>query len=198
MRTGPLDWGYAGAPMAGERESGDRLVVRAFRGGALICVIDALGHGEKAAEVAGLAAAVLEREPAMQSTALMRSCHERLRGTRGAAIAIGSIDRKARSLAWLAVGSVCGVLLRAGAPAASLLVRGGMVGSQFREGAPMRVGLVKGDTLVVATDGIGQRFAEGIRASLAPQALADAIQRDYARSTDDSLVLVARYVSVAV
>src|SRR2546423_831789 len=53
--------------------------------------------------------------------------------------------------------------------------------------------LAHGDTLIVATDGIDEQFADQLPQDLTPQPLAEHIFAHYAKSTDDALVLVARY-----
>ncbi|MGH8708856.1 MAG: SpoIIE family protein phosphatase [Burkholderiales bacterium] len=197
MKTGMLEWGVAAAPLPGETECGDLHVVQAFTGGVLVAVIDAIGHGAEAARIAGLAAGLLERHPAKPVRALMQKCHERLRGSRGAAISIASFDDRACSMAWLGVGNVGGVLLRADAAAQgrwdSLLVRGGMVGDHLPELQSSAIPVERGDTLIMATDGIASDFREALPGELESQELAEQIERDYATTTDDSLVLVARY-----
>lgn len=197
MRPAILEFGIGAMPLAGERVSGDRHVIQGFPGGVLMSVIDAVGHGAQAARAAELAVEILERDPAAPAATLLRRCHERLRETRGAAMAIARLERRDGSLSWLAVGNVCGVLLRAragGAPRTDrLLVRGGMIGDQLPELEPLRLSVAPGDTLIVTTDGIEPRFIGVIPPALAPQALADRILREYARGTDDALVLVARH-----
>jgi hypothetical protein len=46
--------------------------------------------------------------------------------------------------------------------------------------------------LIMVTDGIGSHFTEAVLDMREPQRLAERIQRGYAKTTDDSLVLVAR------
>jgi negative regulator of sigma-B (phosphoserine phosphatase) len=197
MKTGTLEWGAAVAPLPGEADCGDLYVVRAFDGGVLVAVIDAIGHGAQAARIAGLAAGVLERHPAEPVPALLLRCDKRLRGSRGAAISIASFDDRTSAMAWIGVGNVSGVLVRTGAAAKrrrdSLLVRGGMVGDCLPEPEPSAIPVEVGDTLIMATDGVDSRFTEALLDMPAPQQLAERIQRDYAKTTDDSLVLVARY-----
>lgn len=191
-----LEWGVAAAALPGQTDCGDRHVVQAFEGGVLVAVIDAVGHGAEAAQVARLAAGVLERHPAEPVHALLLECHERLRGSRGAAISVASFDHRSRTMTWLGVGNVNGILVQAGARPKprpnSLLVRGGMVGDHLPELELSAIPVERGDVLIMATDGIESRFTEGLRGELDPQQLAERIQRGYARTTDDSLVLVAR------
>jgi len=54
-----------------------------------------------------------------------------------------------------------------------------------------------GDTLVLATDGIQSGFADELAVDASPQQLADQILARSGKSTDDALVLVARYVGEA-
>jgi phosphoserine phosphatase RsbX len=191
-----LDWGAAAAPLPGQTDSGDRHVVREFDGGVLTAVIDAIGHGAEAARVAGFAAGVLEQQPAEPVHVLLRRCHERLLGSRGAAISVASFDQRNGTMTWLGVGNVHGVLVRARARPKprpqSLLVRGGMVGDHLPELELSGFPVEPGDMLIMATDGIGSHFTEALLDMPEPQQLAERIQRDYAKTTDDSLVLVAR------
>jgi serine phosphatase RsbU (regulator of sigma subunit) len=192
-----LEWGVAALPLPGQTDCGDHHVVQAFTGGVLVAVIDAIGHGAEAARVAGLAAAVLERHPAEPVHALLLECHERLRGSRGAAISVASFDHRSRTMTWLGIGNVNGILVRAGARPKprpeSLLVRGGMVGDRLPELEFSGFPVERGDMLIMVTDGIGSRFGDALHEALDPQQLAERIQRGYAKTTDDSLVLVARF-----
>ncbi|MGH6887432.1 MAG: SpoIIE family protein phosphatase [Geminicoccales bacterium] len=197
MKTGMLEWGVAAAPLPGETECGDLHVVQAFAGGVLVAVIDAIGHGAEAARIARLAAGVFERHPAKPVRALMQRCHERLRGSRGAAISIASFDDRAGTMAWLGVGNVRGVVVRADAAARcrrdSLLVRGGMVGDHLPELELSSIPVERGDLLIMATDGIASDLREALPGELEPQGLAERIERGSARTSDDALVLVARH-----
>jgi serine phosphatase RsbU (regulator of sigma subunit) len=196
MKTGMLEWGVAAAPLPGQTDCGDRHVVQAFAGGVLVAVIDAIGHGAEAAQVAGLAAGVLERHPAEPVHALLLRCHGRLRGSRGAAISIASFDHRTATMNWLGVGNVTGFLVHAGARPNprpnSLLLRSGIVGDQMPELELSGIPVERGDVLVMATDGIGSHFTEALLDVPEPQQLADRIHRGYAKTSDDSLVLVAR------
>lgn len=195
-----LEWGVAAAPLPGETECGDLHVVQAFDGGVLVAVIDAIGHGAEAARLAGLAAGVLERNPSEPVQALLLRCHRHLSGSRGAAISLASFDHRASTMAWLGVGNVIGVLLRAGAPAKprrdALLVRGGMVGDRLPRLQSSGVPVERGDLLIMATDGIASDFRAALNGKLEPQHLAERIKARHAKTTDDALVLVARYAGV--
>ena len=197
LTTARLDWGIASRALEGEESLGDAYVMKSFPDGCLAAVIDGLGHGDQAAVAATIGVATLESHASEPVSSLLRLCHERLSETRGAAISLASIRAAEGSLAWLAVGNVAGVLVRAD-PAASpreerLLQRSGVVGLKL---PALREGLLRlftEDTLVLATDGIGVDFDHSIRPADPPQRIADRILEEHGLSTDDALVLVVRY-----
>ena len=57
--------------------------------------------------------------------------------------------------------------------------------------------LVRGDTLVLATDGIRHGFKAEIHAARSPQQIADEVMRHWAETTDDACVVVVRYDGAA-
>jgi serine/threonine protein phosphatase PrpC len=192
-KTPPLvEWTVASRSLG--RESGDQyLVSRTADGGVLVAVVDGLGHGPEAASAAKTAIAVIEAGQDRELSARFLRCHERLRDTRGVVLSLGLFATG--SLTWLGVGNVDGVLLRSrvGAPE-QLLVRGGVVGRQLPSLELSRLTVARGDTLIVATDGIRSRFAEDPGVGLAVPPTAERILADHGKETDDALVLVIRYL----
>jgi hypothetical protein len=191
-----IEWGWAGRAL--EHPSGDLHVVVEFEGGALVALIDGLGHGLDAAQVSRAAAAVLEAHANEAADALLERCHESLRKTRGAVMSIASLDARSSALSWVGVGNVEGVLLRArGAPKHSnrvIAVRGGVVGFQL---PPLRIETLPispDDTLIMASDGIGSGFSSELPLELTPQELAESILVRFGKQTDDAHVVVARYL----
>ena len=59
---------------------------------------------------------------------------------------------------------------------------------------PVVLPIARGDTLLFATDGVREGFAEGLPPEATPQQLADQILARHGKGTDDALVLVARYL----
>ncbi len=110
-------------------------------------------------------------------------------------LAVYEVDR--RTLTWVGVGNVEGVLWRADATARpvreSLLMRGGVVGYQLPPLRESVLSVAEGDTLVFATDGIRSDFSDGLDLKEPPQQLAAHIFLRCAKDTDDALVLVARF-----
>jgi negative regulator of sigma-B (phosphoserine phosphatase) len=175
-------------------ESGDQyLVSRTGEGGVLVAVADGLGHGPEAASAARTAIAVLEAGPERELGARFLRCHERLRDTRGVVLSLGLFATG--SLTWLGVGNVDGVLLRSGlGTPQQLLVRSGVVGRRLPSLELSRLTVARGDTLILATDGIDQGFAGDPGIALAAPPTAERILADHGKETDDALVLVVRYL----
>ena len=175
-------------------ESGDQyLVSRTADGGVLVAVVDGLGHGPEAASAAKTAIAVLEASGERELGARFLRCHERLRDTRGVVLSLALFATG--SLTWLGVGNVDGVLLRSGFSAPEqLLVRGGVVGRRLPSLELSRLTVARGDTLILATDGVDHGFASDLGITFAAPPTAERILADHGKETDDALVLVVRYV----
>ena len=196
LSPGLVEWGAAELALPGQAENGDRHIVRPFAGGVLAAVMDGLGHGREAAEAARIAVATLEQFPFETLPTLFRRCHERLRGTRGVVMSAASFRAGERTMLWLGVGNVEGLMKRAtpGTPSSDrLLLRGGVVGSYLPRLDVSLLPAHPGDVLIFASDGVRSSFADEEVQALPPQQAADRILARHGRGTDDALVLVVRY-----
>ena len=192
-----FDHGVAISPRPGEVECGDRHLIHAHDNGVLVAVMDGLGHGAEAAEIAARAAEVLERHACDSVVSMVRTCHEELRGSRGVALAIASYDNRDATVTWLGVGNVDAVLVRGNADsyprAEHVLLRAGVIGHRLPPLYAAVLPVDGGDTLVMATDGVRNGFTQAVRNGDAPQEIADRIMAGYATRSDDALVLVGRF-----
>jgi len=202
-----IEWGVAERSLGGHAESGDQCLVQPFPLGALVAVVDGLGHGDRAAEVSKMAVATLQEHAHEPVISLMQRCHESLKGSRGAVISLASFNALKNTMTWLGVGNVDGVFLHTNAqqPAThkSLLLRGGVVGYRLPNLYDAALPIASGDLLIFVTDGIRSSFIKEqfqsyslsptFDRSQSPQQIADFILTEYGRQTDDALVLVARY-----
>lgn len=196
----PLEWAWAGRAIDDESrdESGDAHLVALFPSGALVAVIDGLGHGPEAALAARAAVQILEQDAAAPPQTLVERCHEGLRRTRGAVMSLASFNRARSSMTWVGVGNVDAILLRArhdgGRPRDVVTPRGGVLGYQLPPLRPVTLDVNRGDLLVMATDGIRRDFTSRLSLMGHPQAMADRIMAEHHRGIDDALVVVARYL----
>lgn len=191
-----FDWGAAILTLPGESKCGDRYLVKHYADGALVAMIDALGHGPEAADAAQVAADVLSKRPRETPAKLIEQCHASMRGTRGAAIGIASFDWRQRTLTWLGIGNISAALINTDLQGISkvqeLLRRSGVVGDQLPELNLMVHAIEPGDTLILTTDGVHDHFTEILPLALEPQPLAENILQTYAKHNDDAAVLVFR------
>jgi negative regulator of sigma-B (phosphoserine phosphatase) len=193
-----LEVGCAGEAIAGETRSGDRAVFAPYEGGALVAVVDGLGHGNDAADAADVAADVLRAHAAWEPQALLERCHEALRGTRGAVMTFAWFDLDKRQMRWAGVGNVEARLVRAtdlrGARHGGPVVLGGVVGFQIPRGLrTSTIDLQPGDAAAFATDGIAADFSVVLDPVLNAQAQAERMLRDHGKGADDALAVVVRY-----
>src|SRR6266571_213760 len=106
-----IEWGVASLALPGEAESGDRHLVKPVGTSVLVAVVDGLGHGAEAASAAQAAVAALERHASESLVGLVERCHRALKGTRGAVMSVAAFSRHDRSMTWVGVGNVEGLLV---------------------------------------------------------------------------------------
>jgi negative regulator of sigma-B (phosphoserine phosphatase) len=161
-------------------------------------VIDGLGHGAEAAEAAARACEALTLSAGQSLPDALERCHEALRHTRGAVIALARFSRSSPDMQWLAVGNVEGLLVHGsgrGGPREAIVQRPGIVGHGLPRLVPSTVSVSVGDTLVFATDGLERGLGHALTSGSARAADgAGALVRRFATGKDDALLLLAHYV----
>jgi hypothetical protein len=194
MADQPLAVGGVSRPYPGETANGDAWTVEWHAGACRVAVIDGLGHGPMAAVAAQRAAALLKAHPELMPEEAMRACHAALHGTRGAVIALASIDREARQVSYAGIGNVEAQLWQSGRTQ-RLVAQRGIVGMTLPTPRSSVYALGQDWVLLLHTDGVSARFAvESVPAvtSPTPAALATAVLEGWGRDTDDATVVVAR------
>jgi negative regulator of sigma-B (phosphoserine phosphatase) len=198
VNGGPaLEWGFATVPMTGQRSNGDLHLIAEFPGGALVAVIDALGHGPEAEHAAALAAVTLAARPADPLPEQVRRCHQALIGSRGAVLSLASFDTYAGLITWAGIGNVEGALIRNGkhhrSTRSGLITLGGIVGGELPETRSQQLPVERGDVVVFATDGVRREFIDQVDPGRAPDEMARELLLRFAKGSDDALILVIRY-----
>ena len=192
-----IEAAFATLPLPGQSESGDLSLIKRVGKGTLIAVVDGLGHGQEAASAAHAAVGALDRYSREPLIELVRRCHDALVGLRGVVLGLAYLDPQAATMAWLGVGNVGGVLLRAdpgNRPSRITLVpNAGFIGAEQAHPMTRSVPLALGDTVILFSDGIRDGFVESLVLSNTPQEIADFVLTRQVKGNDDALVLVARY-----
>jgi phosphoserine phosphatase RsbX len=196
---GPIEWAAKARARPGENVCGDKLIAVDVNGtGALIGVLDGLGHGLEAAEAAKRGVDVLRADRAEPLDVLVQHCHRALSGTRGAAMTLAHIDFRDDILSWIGIGNVTADLV-AKHPAgvevrSSARLAGGIVGYRIPETlTPQEVSIRPGDLLVITSDGIVEDHLDDIDFSASSLVIASEILHGHAKDNDDALVLAARH-----
>ncbi len=175
-------------PRRGERECGDRVVVRGEGPHTLLCVIDALGHGPEAAEVASLAArvaaeAALDRGPLL----VVRAMHDALRGSRGAAAMACIVEDGA--VRGCGVGNV---ELRSHPRQVPSVLSPGILGAQVRAFKVFEGRLLPRGRLMLFTDGVvATRLSPSDLGALDAEGACEHVLGACSHPHDDAAILVA-------
>lgn len=223
-RTAGVEWSVVSRALPGQLVSGDLHVVAPWAGGVLAAVVDGLGHGDEATVAARAATGVLHEYPDEPVIALVQRCHQALRDTRGAVMTLVSFDHREQTVSAVGVGNVEAMLFRAAATSGaaatsaatsagsaqsaasvssgsaspvrreSVLLRGGVVGYQLPALQASVWPLRRGDTVVFATDGVRDDFADTLNTDEPVTQIVDCVIGRSFRGTDDGLVLALRYV----
>ena len=194
-----IEWGVAAQALPGQSVSGDLHLVKTFANGALVTVVDGLGHGAEATAAARTAVAILEENADQSVITLVKRCHEALLKTRGAVMTVASFNMLDGTLTWLGVGNVECSLLHADSNATpameSAVLRGGVVGYQLPALRASVMPVAPGDLLILTSDGIRSGFEQSVIPTDPSQQIADRIMSQHFKGNDDALVLVVRFLA---
>ena len=182
-------------PIRNEIVSGDSWSCQRFDQTLAVAVVDGLGHGSKAAEAAHAAIDAFHRSVRQVGPAqAIQMAHQALLSTRGAVMAVASIDRQAQTLRFAGLGNISGVVHTHGV-AARLVSTDGTVGYGVRKARESSVAWTSHSTLILNTDGLSSRWNLAKHPGLLachPVLIAALLHRDFARDTDDATVVVVR------
>lgn len=184
-------------PCDGETLSGDAVLIHPGRGGVLAAVIDVLGHGRAAHELATQLSEILLKwsgaAPTSSPEGSLAVLHQAAQGTRGAAAAVAWLDGRKLEGTVAGVGNVRCRLF--GSVNRTVMFGDGVLGSRLRSLTPAPFALQPGDALVLFSDGVADRFSTNEYPTLtldpAP-VIAFNIVRRFGRGYDDASCAVLR------
>ncbi|KIX12663.1 SpoIIE family protein phosphatase [Dethiosulfatarculus sandiegensis] len=172
---------------------GDTGVIKLGGKTAFVALIDVLGHGNKAHQVALMAEEFLAENYKSNLVDLTWRLHKHLKGTRGAVAAMCRVNLQNRQLSYVGVGNINTRIYGGGAY--KFVPRGGILG--FRSPTPkeLKVDFHVGDTLVLTSDGVRENFDlldyPGLLTGSAGD-IAKKIIHHLGKGTDDACCLVLR------
>jgi negative regulator of sigma-B (phosphoserine phosphatase) len=189
-----MEFGIVYRPKSGRSVSGDAYLIKEEEEATLICLVDGLGSGEGAAEAAQAAIGCVEVNGTLSLSDIMAKCHQALKGTRGAVIALTRISFAESTVTFVGVGNI-GIHVRSTAPIKPIS-KNGIVGYRLPRLKEFAYPYTPGDIFVLHTDGISNRFtldnAMWMQEAQDVQTLADEIAQNFGKENDDLTVIIAR------
>jgi negative regulator of sigma-B (phosphoserine phosphatase) len=189
-----MEFGIVYRPKSGRSVSGDAYLIKEEDEATLICLVDGLGSGEGAAEAAQAAIGCVEVNGTLSLSDIMAKCHQALKGTRGAVIALTRISFAESTVTFVGVGNI-GIHVRSTAPIKPIS-KNGIVGYRLPRLKEFAYPYTPGDIFVLHTDGISNRFtldnAMWMQEAQDVQTLADEIAQNFGKENDDLTVIIAR------
>lgn len=195
-RDDRLEFGAVSVPAVGEDACGDDWDLAWREGFGLLMVVDGLGHGPTAAEAADAAVEVFRSSSSVEPVEIIEAAHARLRGTRGATLAVARLDPRGGEIAYAGVGNIAGTIVDPGVDRPThMIAQHGTVGHAVRKIQEYRYAWPGGSLVILHSDGLSGRWDLGEDPALrrlAPGLLAGLLYRDHRRERDDATVVVAR------
>jgi anti-sigma regulatory factor (Ser/Thr protein kinase) len=194
-RASAFTVGSIALPAPNESVSGDTWLLRESGQSATLMLVDALGHGPEAAVVAAEAVRAFERqEDGLPPSQRIERLHDDLRGSRGAAVTIATLDIGAGTIVFAGAGNVSGRII-SGVGDRSLLSQHGTVGAQIRRVHDVVYPWPDHALLLLHSDGLTTRWnlkdAPGLL-QYEPAVIAGWLARNHLRGPDDATVVVVR------
>lgn len=190
-----MEVGVVCVPMPGEEVCGDSWAVDFKQGRFFVLVADGLGHGPEAARASRAAVVSFLEQGPHALVDLMRAAHQEMRSTRGAAVALASVE--GARLHFAGVGNIAAAVVSPG-DVQRLVSMNGTLGHQAHRMQQFSYAWSPGATLVMCSDGLATQWRldpyPGLLARH-PSLVAGVLYRDFARGRDDATVLVAREAS---
>jgi len=189
-----VEVGVLSIAVKGEDVCGDGWGAKEMPDSIALMVVDGLGHGALAAEAARDAERIFGDAPSPSPTPILQASHLSLKKTRGAAMAVASVNFDSRLLSFAGVGNISAFLV---APQGSrgMASHNGTVGHEVRKIQEFSFPWSAESVLVMHSDGLNTRWDlaqyPGIW-SKHPALIAGLLYRDFSRQRDDVTVLVAK------
>lgn len=158
---------------------------------------DGLGHGPLASHASEEGLLEFTANPFNTLDLMVSKMHQRLRTTRGAAVALLHMDGRGRTLSYLSVGNIAGIFKPLGETRAKgLMANNGSIGLEYRKPISVTLPLEEDAVVILHSDGLQTRWRledyPGLQAR-SPGLIAGVLFRDFTRLRDDATIAVVRY-----
>jgi len=178
--------------MPGQQRCGDTALIRVQDECLYLTLIDVLGHGNDAAELADAAHAALSQQQVMMPLDTIVWLHEHFRGSRGMVVSHAVIDPSAGCLTYCGVGNIIARII--GDESHQVVNRDGVVGYRMIPPHEQQYTFTPGYALLMHSDGIRSRIGSDVLAtvrSLAPDIVLEQLIHNYGKPSDDASAIIA-------
>jgi anti-sigma regulatory factor (Ser/Thr protein kinase) len=185
-------------PHPDEEVSGDGYEIhREESGRTHILVVDGLGHGQPAADATGVALQCFRTHLESDPEELIRTIHDDLKSTRGAAVGLCTLDPKLGNLSFTGVGNIAGTLWSGleSDRSRGLASHNGTAGYLMPRVQTIEYPWVPDSLLILQSDGLTSRWNLNAYPGLAsrdPGVIAGVLYRDHCRGRDDVTVIAVK------
>ena len=155
---------------------------------------DGLGHGHFAAAAANAAIGAADRLGQDGCAKTLATVHDRIRHTRGAAVAVAEVSLARRVMTFAGVGNIAAAIVDNGS-IRQAVSHNGTLGHQARVFREYSYPWPEGAMLVMHSDGLTSHWSLTRYPGLSmrhPSLIAAVLYRDYSRGRDDVTVVVAK------
>lgn len=156
MSAARVAYHQGGRPCLGETVSGDATLIKECDRGLLIAIVDGLGHGPAAHQVASRIVRWLKAETSTDVTALLGALHLEMRGSIGASVGLAYVDLEKFQIDYAGVGNTQAKIV--GNRNKNFTSRPGNIGATMRSVFLQQETLAEGDLVLFYTDGIKEHL----------------------------------------
>lgn len=189
-----LEHAKAERPHYYEYVSGDTAVIREQQDLVLAAIVDVLGHGREAHELAVVIEAFLKGHWNDSVVELMDDLHDHIAGSRGAGAGLCLVDLRSGLLRYAGIGNT--VIRKFGSQELRLPSRSGIIGVNRRTPKEERMTMVPGDVVLLYTDGVKDRFELRDYPQLlhhSAETIARTVIQRFGKDHDDATCIALRY-----
>jgi anti-sigma regulatory factor (Ser/Thr protein kinase)/serine/threonine protein phosphatase PrpC len=193
-RICPLAFGAASRPRPGMEVNGDAFVIKQWGMGALVGVIDGLGHGQFAHRAAQAARSYVEAHFDRPLEEIFRGAARACQATRGVVMALAQFHWVSQSMSFGSIGDIEARVFGSSQPM-NFKIRRGVLGLSAPAPEVTTHPWLPSNTMVLHSDGVKSRWGWDDFPQLAQRSATDTaciLLRALAKENDDATVVVVR------
>ena len=188
------DWAVLLRPLRGEEVCGDDYAVRESGSGFHAMMADGLGHGALAANASNAATRIFRESRSTHADEIAESIHRGLTATRGAAVAVASVDHDTHRVTYCGIGNIAGALVD-GTVTRRMTSCNGTAGHIAPKVRAFEYPYRQDTVMILHSDGLSANWNLDKFPGLVhrePMLIAAVLYREFGRSRDDAAIIVAR------